>query len=197
MAAPHVAGAVAMLHSVASPAFELLRASDPAAAALEVKDALLANVDVIPALNGITVSDGRLNLFQAASALEGWSDAGSIVPYGTGLGGANVGTLDSASTPTQGTTITLDVGGFASSGVAVIKISSFELDLPILGGRLLIGLPDLASVGTVLTAGAASVPLPLPDGLAGQVLYLQAGALDATQSHGVALSNGLRIAVGS
>ena len=50
---------------------------------------------MIPSLNGITVSDGRLNLFQAASALEGWSDAGSIVQYGTGLGGANVATLDS------------------------------------------------------------------------------------------------------
>ena len=66
-----------------------------------------------------------------------------------------------------------------------------------LGVAGLIGLPDLATVGTVLTGGAAGVPLSLPSGLAGQVFYLQAGALDATQSHGVALSNGLRITVGS
>lgn len=79
MATPHVTGAVAFLHSVASPAFRSFYESDPAGAALELKDILLQNVDVIPSLNGITVSGGRLNLHAAALVISDWGD--SVVNY--------------------------------------------------------------------------------------------------------------------
>lgn len=69
MAAPHVAGAVAFLHSVASADFAALRDADPAGAALLVKDFILDNVDVLSSLNNKTVSDGRLNLFKSAQAI--------------------------------------------------------------------------------------------------------------------------------
>jgi len=69
MASPHAAGAVAFLHSVAGPAFDALRTSDPAAAALELKDIMLANVDPLPSLTNRTVSDGRLNLQKAGVAI--------------------------------------------------------------------------------------------------------------------------------
>ncbi len=72
MATPHVTGAVAFLHSVASPSFKSFFQSSPGAAALELKAIMLANVDVIPSLQGQTVSDGRLNLFKAASAISAW-----------------------------------------------------------------------------------------------------------------------------
>ena len=50
MATPQVTGAVAVLHSVGGPSFAALRASDPAAAALEIKNSLLSTVDVVPTL---------------------------------------------------------------------------------------------------------------------------------------------------
>ncbi len=51
MASPHVAGAAA-----------LLAAANPAASVTDIKAALLAGSDPIPAMAGITVSGGRLNL---------------------------------------------------------------------------------------------------------------------------------------
>jgi hypothetical protein len=72
MATPHVTGAVAFLHSVASPAFKSFFQSSPDQAALTLKDILLQNVDVVPSLNNTTVSDGRLNLFKAATAISQW-----------------------------------------------------------------------------------------------------------------------------
>jgi hypothetical protein len=83
MASPHVAGAVAFLHSVASPAFRSYYASSPAQAALALKDILVQSVDVIPSLNGITVGDGRLNLHRAALALQSWGCSGSVSTYCT------------------------------------------------------------------------------------------------------------------
>ena len=75
MASPHVAGAVAFLHSVASNSFDAFRTADPAGAALELKAILLDNVDVISSLNGITVSNGRLNLNDSAIAARDWGGA--------------------------------------------------------------------------------------------------------------------------
>ncbi|MBW6515920.1 MAG: S8 family serine peptidase [Candidatus Cloacimonetes bacterium] len=65
MASPHVAGAVAMMYAAAP--VELIDFYDdyPGELALLLKDMLLESVDVIPALEGITVSGGRLNLNNA------------------------------------------------------------------------------------------------------------------------------------
>ena len=70
MASPHVAGVAALLLS-----------EFPGLSPQEVKDRILATVDPIAALEGITVSEGRLNAFNAllsdeAGAIEGnkWND---------------------------------------------------------------------------------------------------------------------------
>ncbi len=73
MSTPHIAGAVAFLHSVASPAFAALKRSSPGDAALAIKATLMDTVDVIPALVGITVTGGRLNLNRAAEAMSTYS----------------------------------------------------------------------------------------------------------------------------
>lgn len=68
MATPHVAGAIAFLHSVASSDFNKLYSESPAQAALELKKMLLNTVDPMDDLKTTTVSGGRLNLFAAAKA---------------------------------------------------------------------------------------------------------------------------------
>jgi subtilisin family serine protease len=69
MATPHVAGAIAFLHAAANLNFYNYYMADRANASLTLKQLILSNVDVIPALTGITVSNGRLNLYNAARAL--------------------------------------------------------------------------------------------------------------------------------
>ena len=65
MAAPHVAGAIALLYA-ASPLENIqLYKSDPSNQALNYKEYLLNGVDQISALDGITVTGGRLNVSNA------------------------------------------------------------------------------------------------------------------------------------
>ena len=92
MATPHVAGAVALLHSVLSPALNDWMNADPAAAALELKRILLDTVDPLAALDGLTVSGGRLNLHAAALAASSWPPSQApavelelLVPWGARL----------------------------------------------------------------------------------------------------------------
>jgi subtilisin family serine protease len=68
MASPHVAGAVALMHSVTGPAFARRYRNDPAGAALALKGLLLDSVDKLPQLAGLVSSGGRLNLFRAVQA---------------------------------------------------------------------------------------------------------------------------------
>lgn len=66
MATPHVAGAVAFLHTVASPQLAEIIRNNPAEGGLIVKKILMETVDPIADLKGKTVSGGRLNLAAAA-----------------------------------------------------------------------------------------------------------------------------------
>ena len=58
MAAPHVAGAAALLASL-----------DPTLSVEALKVALMQNVDVVPAWSGVVASGGRLNVHRAATAV--------------------------------------------------------------------------------------------------------------------------------
>lgn len=75
MATPQVTGAIALLHSAASPEFAALRSANPAMAALEIKRILLETVDVVPTLDGLTVSGGRMNTGAAAEEINGYGAA--------------------------------------------------------------------------------------------------------------------------
>jgi len=57
-AVPHVTAAAALLKSV-----------DPELTAAEIKDIILNNVDLCPALNGLVFTGGRLNIFKALSSI--------------------------------------------------------------------------------------------------------------------------------
>ena len=65
MATPHVTGAVGMMFAAATEGIMQSYKSNPGMGALLFKQLLLEGTDPIPALQGITVSGGRLNLFNA------------------------------------------------------------------------------------------------------------------------------------
>ncbi len=68
-ATPHVTGAIALLYSAPSMAFAELAINDPELAAMKVRGYILDNVDPNESLENITVTEGRLNLFNSLEAL--------------------------------------------------------------------------------------------------------------------------------
>jgi len=70
-ACPHVSGAVALLYSMPSPEFAQMAHDQPMETALLVKEAILEGADSIFALQGITLTGSRLNLFRSALYLHG------------------------------------------------------------------------------------------------------------------------------
>ncbi len=72
MATPHVTGAIGYLYSVASKDFLMLAETDPAAAALEMKTALILTVTTRDSMKSQSQSGGILNLFNAATELSNY-----------------------------------------------------------------------------------------------------------------------------
>ncbi len=79
-ASPHVAGAVALLIAAGSEEQSELYREQPAQMALAVKEAILRTVDPLPALQGRTVSGGRLNLYNAVAF---WQSSTAVDDPGT------------------------------------------------------------------------------------------------------------------
>ena len=69
-AAPQVAGAIGLLYAAPCPNLIALAKIDPASAAYWAKSLILENVTPNPSLTGITLSDGRLNLFKTLYTYE-------------------------------------------------------------------------------------------------------------------------------
>jgi subtilisin family serine protease len=70
MATPHVAGAVGFMFSVAPLSWIQSYKANPGPNALIVKQKILQGVDVKPSLQNITVSGGRLNLYNSALLMQ-------------------------------------------------------------------------------------------------------------------------------
>lgn len=84
MATPHVAGAIALMYSVPCPQFIANYKADPAGIALMVKNALLNAVDPIASLAGITVTGGRLNLYNAVNSIRNYcTNVSCVAKYQT------------------------------------------------------------------------------------------------------------------
>ena len=66
MASPHVAGSVGFLHASMSAGLASFFQSNPAEGGLLIKQLILNGTDLLPTLNGVTVSGGRLNLYNSA-----------------------------------------------------------------------------------------------------------------------------------
>jgi serine protease len=81
-ATPHVTGSIALLYSAPCPSFAILAKSNPAAAAALARDYIYNTVDANASLNGITVTGGRLNVYQAMKRLmDSCSVSGCLPPY--------------------------------------------------------------------------------------------------------------------
>jgi subtilisin family serine protease len=159
MASPHAAGAVAFLHSVASSTFQAAYAADPAAGAKELKDIMLNNVDPLPSLAGKTVSGGRLNLWNAALAINTWT--------GTGGGGLQITSISPSTVdaliPGSGQTVSINGTGFkATTQVAVdgVALGGFPSPYTYVNSTLItFDMPTLTKLGPVsvdVTEGLSS-----------------------------------------
>lgn len=76
MSTPHVAGAVALLHAGASETFAEYYEDSPAGASLILKSIIMTTTDSLSSLDGITVSGGRLNVYNALLAIQDWVGIG-------------------------------------------------------------------------------------------------------------------------
>jgi hypothetical protein len=65
MATPHVAGTIGLMYAAACPQFITDYKSDPAGKALLMFQYLMNGADVLTSLNGLCVSNGRLNAYNA------------------------------------------------------------------------------------------------------------------------------------
>ncbi|MBT3229222.1 MAG: S8 family serine peptidase [Candidatus Marinimicrobia bacterium] len=72
MSAPHVTGAVALMHAAASSELAQYYEDSPASASRAFKSLLLSSVDPLASLDGVTVTGGRLNLHHAVLAASIW-----------------------------------------------------------------------------------------------------------------------------
>lgn len=78
-AAPHVAGAVALLYSLSEPGLMKIAQQNPSTSALLIKDFILQGTDPLADLYQRTVSNGRLNLFNSVCEMQNYFDNNSCV----------------------------------------------------------------------------------------------------------------------
>jgi subtilisin family serine protease len=119
MAAPHVSGAAGLLFS-----------SEPAATVTQVRNALLAGVDAIPSLTGLTTTGGRLDIPKALDSLEGIA-VDNVAPAkpilsGTVPGGGNDNNPEIKGSAEAGAIVTL-FNGFSCAGKPIATGTAAEL----------------------------------------------------------------------
>jgi hypothetical protein len=122
------------------------------------------------------------------------SDGCSWVPYGLGLGGANVLSLDTRSNTTLGSNMTFDVSGGVASAPGFLLLSTASTQLPLKQGYLLVD-PTGWLLIPVQADGQGELQLqvsvPASPAWAGLPVSLQVALADAGQGNGWAFSNGL------
>ena len=80
MATPQVTGAVALLLSAAPEELLTQYLENPAEVALQIKDYILEGVDILPSLDSLTVSGGRLNIFNSLDLMLNQNFAQTDIP---------------------------------------------------------------------------------------------------------------------
>lgn len=127
------------------------------------------------------------------------SSVGSTT-YGTGLGGANIATLSSPSSPAIGSLFTFELSAFSpASSMGVLALSRLQIPsgVPLAGGFLLVSPPFelLAAVPLSGGSGTHSEEIPFDAGFVGMSFYAQSVAVDASQASNLAFSNGVALTI--
>jgi hypothetical protein len=125
--------------------------------------------------------------------------AASFVAYGTGLGGANILSLDTRTLPILGTTVVFDVVS-PNLGVrsGILFTSNFGGSASFGGGTVLCD-PVLSTRRFLLDdTGMGQVRFAVPNDptIVGTTMYFQAMVFDETVAQGYAFSNGLEASFG-
>ena len=168
MATPHVAGAAALLWSLA-----------PGASAQQVKNALIENVDPIPALEGKCSSAGRLNVYKAIRAM------GDVVITFTGVDDDNsdgtTGNGDGIVSPGE-TVDLIMVARCVAETACTNVVSAITTNVPGIGiesGTIVYGTLEPGSVVTGAYRIAVSSDMATPAALALQHEITMEGAAPA------------------
>ncbi|MBK8444908.1 MAG: S8 family serine peptidase [Sphingobacteriales bacterium] len=152
MATPHVAGAVGLIVAAACNDFIVSYKTNPGNGALALKAAILNGTDPISALNGITVTGGRLNLYGAimelvpggvcnsSFTLTPTASSSSVCKGSTGNVSVNVGAVAGFSNP-----VTLSVSGLPSGVTASFNANPVT---PVGASTLTFNVTNAAAVGT-------------------------------------------------
>lgn len=80
MATPHVAGAVALMHAAMNYGFAQFYRANPGEGALALKQIILDGTDLLASLENVTVSGGRLNIYNSAVMAQTFMAADSLDP---------------------------------------------------------------------------------------------------------------------
>ena len=168
---------------------------------------LLGGPQAIPAFwlsgalaTGLSSTAGAGTVFAATWDELNLRVPGAAIPYGLGVGGANLGLLDTPDVPTIGGSVDLQVSQMGTGPQALLAFGMAQASIPLLGGTLLIPLPPVADIVPVpLLAGSGNFVIHLPEVLShvGLVFTCQAAAPDGTQPMGWVLSNGLELRLGN
>ena len=127
----------------------------------------------------------------------GGGGGGTVTKYGEGLGGSNIGDLDSQTAPNAGSPMTFDVTQIPNGTTGFVWMSFTQTSNPFFGGTELADFSSaLVKLPITLSGGSTSISFNLPPGAMGLTVFAQAGAFDTTQSQGVALTNGLQLDIG-
>ena len=127
----------------------------------------------------------------------GGTGGGVATPYGEGLGGANIGMLTTADAPNPGANVRFRVTNIPNGTSGFVWLNTRQVAQASLGGTLLTPLSGAPiKLPFRMTLGVGQVTWPVSYSLCGVTMYAQASVIDATQSQGRALTNGLRLDVG-
>ncbi|MFZ4766044.1 MAG: S8 family serine peptidase, partial [Roseimicrobium sp.] len=165
MATPHVSGACA-----------LVKAFKPSLTHLEIRDVILGSVDVTPAMTGITVTGGRLNVHKALLALDDLAVTPSVVFAAKGpVGGPFSPTLQTYTlTNTDATT---PLNWTAAAGAPWVSVSPAE--------------------GTLAAGASATVSMTFNNSVNALPAAVHAGSVIFTNTtSGVSFTRGVSLAVG-
>ncbi len=151
-AAPHVAGAIGLFYSYPCEGLAEDAINRPRETALLMKEVLLGGVDPTPALNGRTVSGGRLDILQSLELLEGH--------YGQARG--PLGFVRTSPNPTfDQLTITVSLPDFSDYELKIFNSSGHRVLIDQIPGRCTSPLITVDVSG--LAPGVYSIRVENPD----------------------------------